>query len=255
MIGCIIQARTNSKRLPKKILKILDDKKNVLEYVINQVKNSTKIDKIVIATTEKIDDDIIMNISKSNNCDYFRGSEKDVLDRYFNCAKKFNFDVIVRITSDCPLIDPEIIDKVLEKFLMEDYDYVTNTFPRTYPKGLDVEVFSYSILERMCKDAKLPSEREHVTQFILNHDEFRIGNVEYENDLSQLRWTLDQKEDLDFLLNVIKGIDSRPILMDNILKLLEKNPELKEINSGIDPDQGIKKSKEEDKIFLKGNNN
>jgi spore coat polysaccharide biosynthesis protein SpsF len=255
LIGCIIQARTNSKRLPKKILKILDDKKNVLEYVINQVKNSTKIDKIVIATTEKIDDDIIMNISKSNNCDYFRGSEKDVLDRYFNCAKKFNFDVIVRITSDCPLIDPEIIDKVLEKFLMEDYDYVTNTFPRTYPKGLDVEVFSYSILERMCKDAKLPSEREHVTQFILNHDEFRIGNVEYENDLSQLRWTLDQKEDLDFLLNVIKGIDSRPILMDNILKLLEKNPELKEINSGIDPDQGIKKSKEEDKIFLKGNNN
>jgi spore coat polysaccharide biosynthesis protein SpsF len=255
LIGCIIQARTNSKRLPKKILKIIDNNKNVLEYVINQVKNSTKIDKIVIATTEKVDDDIIINISKSNNCDYFRGSEKDVLDRYFNCAKRFNFDVIVRITSDCPLIDPEIIDKVLEKFLTEDYDYVTNTFPRTYPKGLDVEVFSFSVLERMWINAKLPSEREHVTQFILNHDEFRIGNVEHENDLSQLRWTLDQKEDLEFLLNIIKGIDSRPILMNNILNLLEKNPELKEINSGIDPDQGIKKSKEEDKAFLKENNN
>ena len=255
MIGCIIQARVNSTRFPKKILQNLDGKKCVLDYVINQVKNSKKIDQIIIATTSLKDDDIVIDISEKNDCQVFRGDEDDVLDRYFQCARKFELDAIVRITSDCPLIDPQIIDQVIGEFESGSFDYVTNTFPRTYPKGLDVEVFSYSILERMCKDAKLPSEREHVTQFILNHDEFRIGNVEYENDLSQLRWTLDQKEDLDFLLNVIKGIDSRPILMDNILKLLEKNPELKEINSGIDPDQGIKKSKEEDKIFLKGNNN
>ena len=253
MIGCIIQARTNSKRLPKKILKILDDKKNVLEYVINQVKNSTKIDKIVIATTEKIDDDIIMNISKLNNCDYFRGSEKDVLDRYFNCAKKFNFDVIVRITSDCPLIDPELIDEVLDKFRIGGYDYVTNTFPRTFPKGLDVEVFSFSVLEKMWINAKLPSEREHVTQFILNNNKFKIGNIKHKNNLSHLRWTLDQKEDLEFLKKIISNIETRPILMNYVLKVLNQKPELIDINSGIDPDQDIKKSKEEDKKFLKGN--
>lgn len=254
MIGCIIQARTNSKRLPKKVLKVIDNGKNVLECVINQIKHSTKIDKIVIATTEKVDDDIITDISKLNDCDYFRGSEKDVLDRYFNCAKKFNFDIIVRITSDCPLIDPQVVDKVIEKFEMEDHDYVTNTFPRTFPKGLDVEVFSFSALENMWKNAKLPSEREHVTQFILNHDEFRIGNIKHKNDISNLRWTLDQKEDLDFLLKVIERIDTRPILMNKVLELLENKSELTEINSWIDPDQGIKKSKNEDKDFLEKNN-
>mgnify|MGYP005659536037 CR=1 FL=1 len=113
MIGCIIQARVNSTRLPKKVLKNIDDKKKVLEFIINQVKYSKKIDKIVIATTTKNDDDIITMISKKNNCDYFRGSEKDVLDRYYYCAKKFNFNSIVRITSDCPLIDPQIIDNVM----------------------------------------------------------------------------------------------------------------------------------------------
>ena len=128
----------------------------------------------------------------------------------------------ILIVDGPPLIDPEIIDKVLEKFVMGNYDYVTNTFPRTYPKGLDVEVFSFSVLEKIWKDAKLPSEREHVTQFILNNNKFRIGNIENENDLSQLRWTLDQKEDLEFILNVIKEVDSRPILMNKVLKVLEK---------------------------------
>ena len=253
MIGCIIQARTNSKRLPKKILKIIDNKKNVLECVINQVKHSNKIEKIVIATTKEIEDDIITDISKLNDCDYFRGSEKDVLDRYFNCAKKFNFDVIVRITSDCPLIDPELIDEVLEKFRIGSYDYVTNTFPRTFPKGLDVEVFSFSVLEKMWINAKLPSEREHVTQFILNNNKFKIGNIKHKNNLSHLRWTLDQKEDLEFLKKIISDIETRPILMNYVLKVLNQKPELIDINSGIDPDQGIKKSKEEDKKFLKGN--
>jgi spore coat polysaccharide biosynthesis protein SpsF (cytidylyltransferase family) len=249
LIGCIIQARVNSKRLPKKVIKKLDDSKNVLEYVIDQVKQSTKINQIVIATTEEIQDDIITVISKKNNCDYFRGSENDVLDRYYNCAKKFNFNSIVRITSDCPLIDPQIIDKVIEKFESKNYDYVTNTFPRTFPKGLDVEIFSFKILEKIWKIAKLPSEREHVTQFILNNNEFRIGNVKHEDNLSNLRWTIDQNEDYEFLLNIVKRLPDRPILINDILKVLEKEPWLSKINMGIDPNEGIKKSKKEDKEF------
>lgn len=251
MIGCIIQARVNSKRLPKKVLKNLDNSKNVLEFVIDQVKQSKKIDKIVIATTTKVDDDIITMISKKNNCDYFRGKENDVLDRYYNCANFFNFDSIVRITSDCPLIDPQIIDKVIEKFESEDYDYVTNIFPRTFPKGLDVEIFSFKILEKIWKIAKLPSEREHVTQFILNNNKFRIGNIKHNYDLSNLRWTLDQKEDFEFLLNIVKRIQERPILINNVLTVLKKEPWLSEINIGIDPNEGIKKSKKEDEEYLK----
>lgn len=251
MIGCIIQARMCSSRLPGKVMMKLDEKRNVLEWVINQVKYSKKIDKIVIATTTKNDDDVIVNISKENDCDYFRGSEKDVLDRYFHCARKFNFDSIVRITSDCPLVDPQIIDNVVEKFESENYDYVTNTFPRTFPKGLDVEIFSFTILEQMWREAKLPSEREHVTQFILNHNKFRIGNIKYDYDLSNLRLTLDQKEDFEFLSNIIKKIHNRPILINHVLKLLSDEPWLSKINSGIDPNKGIKKSKKEDIDFIK----
>ena len=111
MIGCIIQARVNSQRLPGKILKDLDEKNNALEYVLNQLKHSKKIDQIVIAATDLNDDNIIANFAEKNNCDCYRGSEKDVLDRYFQCAKNFKFNTIVRITSDCPLIDPELIDE------------------------------------------------------------------------------------------------------------------------------------------------
>ena len=133
------------------------------------------------------------------------------------------------------------------------YDYVSNTINPTFPDGLDVEVFSFSVLEKMWINAKLPSEREHVTQFILNNNKFKIGNIKHKNNLSHLRWTLDQKEDLEFLKKIISNIETRPILMNYVLKVLNQKPELIDINSGIDPDQGIKKSKEEDKKFLKGN--
>ena len=197
MIGCIIQARVNSTRVPKKILQNLDKEDSVLEYVINQVKNSKKINQIIIATTSLKDDDIVIDISEKNGCNVFRGSEDDVLDRYFQCARKFELDVIVRVTSDCPLIDPQIIDQVIEEFESGNFDYVTNTFPRTFPKGLDVEIFSRETLDKMWKNAELPSEREHVTQFIFNNNEFRIGNVKNDVDLSDMRWTLDEKEDLE----------------------------------------------------------
>jgi spore coat polysaccharide biosynthesis protein SpsF len=251
LIGCIIQARVNSKRLPKKILKCLDEKNNALEYVISQLKSSRKIDKIVIATTSSNEDDIIVDFAKENNYHYFRGSEKDVLDRYFQCAKSFNFNTIVRITSDCPLIDPHIVDKVIEKFESTNYDYVTNTFPPTFPKGLDVEIFKFSILEHIWKNAILPSEREHVTQYLFNNKEFKIGNLKNEHNLSKLRWTLDQEEDFEFLCQIIRRVKKRPILMNDVLTVLSCEPQLSKINSHIDPDEGLKKSKKEDEEFKK----
>tara|TARA_B100001540_G_scaffold309217_1_gene325070 strand:- start:640 stop:1410 length:771 start_codon:yes stop_codon:yes gene_type:complete len=251
LIGCIIQARVNSTRFPKKILQNLDKEYKVLEYVINQVKNSKKIEQIIIATTSLKDDDVVVDISKKNGCKSFRGSENDVLDRYFQCAKKFELDVIVRITSDCPLIDPHIIDQIIEEFESGKFDYVTNTFPRTFPKGLDVEIFSRETLEKMWKNSELPSEREHVTQFIFNNDGFRIGNVKNDVDLSDMRWTLDEKKDFEFLVSIIERIKNKPILKNDVLEILSKEPLLQDINSGIDPNQGIKISREKDAEFLK----
>ena len=253
MIGCIIQARVGSKRLPKKILKNLDKKYNVLEYVINQLKYSKKIDKIIIATTLSRQDEVIVDFAKKHNYEYFRGSENDVLDRFYQCAKKFNLDTIVRITSDCPLIDPNIVDQVIEKFTLTNSDYVTNTFPRTFPKGLDVEIFNFIVLANMWKNATLPSEREHVTQFVFNNKKFKIENFKNEQNLSSLRWTIDYEKDYEFLCKIIQKIVKRPILMNDVLKILDAEPDLKEINSNIDPNEGLEKSKKEDKKFLDKN--
>ena len=253
MIGCIIQARVGSKRFPKKILKNLDKKYNVLEYVINQLKSSKKIDKIIIATTLSRQDEVIVDFAKKHNYEYFRGSENDVLDRFYQCAKKFNLDTIVRITSDCPLIDPNIVDQVIEKFTLTNSDYVTNTFPRTFPKGLDVEIFNFIVLANMWKNATLPSEREHVTQFVFNNKKFKIENFKNEQNLSSLRWTIDYEKDYEFLCKIIQKIVKRPILMNDVLKILDAEPDLKEINSNIDPNEGLEKSKKEDKKFLDKN--
>ena len=239
MIGCIIQARVGSKRLPGKILKKLDKKYNVLEYVINQLKFSKKIDKIIIATTLSKHDEVIVDFAKKHNYEYFRGSENDVLDRFYQCAKKFNLDTIVRITSDCPLIDPNIVDQVIEKFTLTNNDYVTNIFPRTFPKGLDIEIFDFIVLTHMWKNATLPSEREHVTQFVFNNKKFKIGNFENKQNLGNLRWTIDYEKDYEFLCKIIQKIEKRPILMNDVLKILNSEPDLKKINSNTDPNEGL----------------
>ncbi len=251
MIGCIIQARVSSTRFPKKILQNLDKENKVLEYVISQVKNSKKVDQIIIATTSLKDDDVVVDISEKNGCEVFRGSEDDVLDRYFQCARKFELDVIVRVTSDCPLIDPQVIDQIIGEYESGSFDYVTNTFPRTFPKGLDVEVFSRETLDKMWKNAELPSEREHVTQFVFDNNEFRIGNVKNNVDLSYMRWTLDERKDFEFLVSIIKRIKNKPILKNDVLEILSREPSLLKVNSGIDPDYGIKTSREKDIDFLK----
>ena len=249
MIGCIIQARVGSSRLPQKVLLNLDEKNSTLLYVINQLKNCKNLDKIVVATTDLEQDNVIEDLMGKNGIPYFRGNEKNVLDRYYYCAKKFDLDVIVRVTADCPLIDPEIVDKIIEKFDSKSDDYISNTLKNTFPKGTDVEVFTFQALEKAWREAELPSEKEHVTPYIRNKEKFKIKNFENKEDLSKFRWTLDRKEDLELIREIIKRIQKRPIMMRDILNVLKQEPHLFEINQNIDPNEGINKSKQEDRLF------
>lgn len=252
MIGCIIQARMGSSRLPGKVLMKLNENCSTLDFVLNQLSFSTLIDKIIIATTNLVQDDIIEQTAKNLGIECFRGNSDDVLDRYYNCAKKFQMDNIVRITSDCPLIDPGIVDEVISKYKSGNYDYFTNTLIRTYPIGTDVEIFSFEILEKTWQNATLPSEREHVTPFIRNKKmNFRVGNLENKKKLDHVRWTLDRQEDLDLIREIISKINKKPILMNDILNLFSAEPQLIKINENISQDEGIIKSLKKDEEFSK----
>tara|TARA_Y100000996_G_scaffold178663_1_gene139587 strand:- start:746 stop:1516 length:771 start_codon:yes stop_codon:yes gene_type:complete len=248
LIGGIIQARMGSSRLPGKVMMKLDDKNTVLEYVINQLSFCKLIDRRIIATTDLEQDNIIEETGKTLGLEIFRGSSDNVLDRYYECAKKFKVDHIVRITSDCPLIDPEIVDRVIEEYLTKKYDYVSNTLPRTFPIGTDVEIFSFSSLEKIWENATLSSEKEHVTPYIRNKkEEFSIGNIENSEKIGHLRWTLDRVEDYNLIKKIVSEIDNRPIFIANILDLFSKQPELIKINEHISSSEGMIKSLEKDK--------
>ena len=250
MIGCIIQARMGSSRLPGKTLMKLNKYRTTLDFVINQLSFSALLDKIVIATTNLEQDDIIEKNAKTLGIDCFRGSSDDVLDRYYHCAKKFQINTIVRITSDCPLIDPQIVDQAIRKYQSEDYDYVTNTLSRSYPIGTDVEIFSFEILEKTWQKAILPSEREHVTLFIRNKKlNFKLGNLKNSKNLGHLRWTLDRVEDLNLIRKIVVKINKNPILMNDILNLFSLEPELIKINEHITQNEGMLKSLKKDDEF------
>ena len=251
MIGCIIQARMGSSRLPGKALMKSDSGKPLLYYVINQLRYCSKVKNLVIATTTNQEDDEIEKFANNNSINVFRGKEKDVLDRYFQCAKKYSFSTIVRITADCPLIDPQIVDKVIEQFFSGNYDFATNTLMRTFPIGTDVEVFSFSALNKAWENAQLPSEREHVTPYLHNKEDFKIINVENDKNISNLRLTVDRIEDFELIKQILNDISINPIHLEDVLELFSRKPELIEINKHINHNEGFNKSLEEDKEFIK----
>ena len=238
----IIQARMGSSRLPGKILMKLNGI-SILECLLKQISFSVKLDGFILATTLNEEDDIIETFAKENSIDFFRGSSSDVLDRYFQCAKKHSVDNIVRITSDCPLLDPQILDKVISLFITRKYDYVNNFFKRTYPFGTEVEVFSFNTLEKVWKNAKLYSQREHVTPYIYdNPNLFSIGYIENDINLSNLHWAVDRIDDLKFVRLIYQNIAKTPILLSDIMKLLNQNPSLLDINKNTNPREGYEKS-------------
>jgi len=246
----IVQVRMSSSRLPGKVMMKVDSKHPVLYYVITQLQFSKNLDKIIVATSTHEEDDIIADYVNNLGIICFRGSLKDVLDRYYQCAKEFSVKDIVRITSDCPLIDPTIVDEVIEKFKSNSYDVFTNSgpFPGTFPQGTDVEVFSFQALEKAWKNAKKPSEREHVTAYFYNNEnDFKIGYLNHSKNISHLRWCVDRIPDLELVRKIVSKINKKPILMTHILDLFSKEPHLQDINKNHIVNEGGLKSLEEDK--------
>ena len=252
MIGCIIQARMGSSRLPGKVLKNVTNTASVLKFQLEQLSFSKSMEKIIVATTTLDEDEPIVDFCSKNNIEYFRGDPKNVLDRYYRCAKKYNLTTIVRIPSDKPLIDPEIVDDIVKHH--KSHDYVTNFLTSSYPSGTEVELVNFETLKAVWEKAKLPSELEHVTKYIHTHqNEFNVLNIEFSKNLSHLGWAVDRIEDLILVQEIISKIDKRPILIKDILELFEKEPQLIEINKDVDRNEGNIKSLKEDETYLNHN--
>ena len=235
-VAAIIQARVGSTRLPNKVLKDLCGKP-VLWHVWNRLRQSKTIDEIVIATTTLTEDDAIEKFCSENNISFSRGSSDDVLDRYYNAAKNYSADTIIRITADCPLIDPQVVDKVVDTFLNGNYDYASNCIKRTFPRGFDTEVFSFLTLEKTHLNATQQHEREHVTSFIYTHkDLFSIGSYEDKVDRSFHRWTVDTPEDFLLIEEIYTALYpiKQLFLFEDILKLFDERPELFDINHNVE---------------------
>jgi spore coat polysaccharide biosynthesis protein SpsF len=211
----------------------------VLEHVIDRVRQSKLIDEIIIATTTHNRDDVIETEALRCRVEVFRGSEDDVLSRYYYAAKENDLDVVVRITSDCPLIDPKVLDEVIQCYVNNDYDIVSNAgsdlSKRTYPRGLDTEVFSFKVLEKSYANAKETYQREHVTPYIYENS---IGAYYYKNDVdySKHRWTLDTDEDFNLLSEIYKHLyhGEHDFYLSDIVKLFEVKEELFNINAHVE---------------------
>lgn len=235
MFAAIIQARVGSTRLPNKTFARLAGKP-LIWHVVDRLKFSKNINKIIVATTILPEDNLIEDWCVENNCSFFRGSEDNVLNRFYETAKCYDVENIVRITADDPFKDPEIIDRIIELFLSNKLDFAYNNNPPTFPEGLDTEVFSFKALETANKFASNPFEKEHVTQyFYKNLNLFKSMNYTHSQNLSYLRWTIDTEKDLDMARKVYKElyVDSKIFLMHEILHLIKEKPHLGTINSDV----------------------
>jgi len=239
----LIQARMGSSRFPGKVLEDLAGRP-MLWHVVDRVRCAKSVDKVVIATTDRAVDDPVAQFCCRERIGCFRGSEEDVLDRFYRAARTNGADMVVRITADCPLIDPAVIDKVVARFERGDCDYVSNCLRYTYPDGLDTEVFSFAALERAWREAKKPSEREHVTPY-LRTEGFRTANVESEIPVSptQYRWTVDHPADLQFVRAVYSAFSENGAFgFEKVFDLLKRRPDLAAIQAETITNEGYYKS-------------
>lgn len=250
-IVCIVQARMSSSRLPGKVMMPLAGKP-VIEQVFHQLSFSRRIRQAMLATSIDPRDEALAAWAGRSGIALFRGSLDNVLDRFYRAARQQAADAVVRVTADCPVIDPDVLDRVIEAFIDTDRDYVTNANPPTFPDGLDCEVFSMAALETAWKCAALQSEIEHVTPYIRNHPErFRLGNVASEANLQHLRWTLDNREDYQLLSAVYDHLYRTDdcIRMGAVLALMERQPELAGLNRHLKRNEGLMKSLQQDKTI------
>lgn len=234
-VAAIIQARRGSSRLPDKVFLELSNKP-LLEHVVYRLKNSDFLHEIIIATTNLPSDNLIESWANSNKISVFRGSENNVLERYYEAAKKFNVDVIVRITADDPFKDYRLVDEAVSVLIENKLDFVCNNNPVSFPEGLDVEVLTFNALEVSYNNAISDFDKEHVTQYIhKNKDKFNIANIQNDKDLSFYRWTLDTIEDYQFAQKIYSELykEGDVFLKEEIFDLLEKTPSIMELNNKV----------------------
>ncbi len=233
----ITQARMTSTRLPRKVLKEVLGK-SLLEYHVERLLQVTNADEVVVATTTNDTDVPIVELCGKLGVACFRGSEEDVLSRYYGAALEFGADVIVRVTSDCPLIDPAVIDRVIGRFVerQPEVDYVANTLERTYPRGMDTEVLTFAALDEAHREATETPDREHVTRFVYMHPErYRMQNVAFESDQSGHRWTVDTPEDFELIRLMLEAfyVAKPRFTLEDCLEVSSQHPEWSKINKQV----------------------
>ena len=241
MIQAFIQARMSSTRLPNKVLKRVLDK-SILAFLVERVKRAQHIDQIVILTSDQNEDDAIENEARHLNVKCFRGDLNNVLKRFYDASIEFPSQHIVRLTADCPLLDPCLLDKVIEHHLNTDSDYTSNCQSNSFPDGLDVEVFTAQSLKTSYKFADKPSELEHITQFIRNHpNNFIINEVCSPVDLSHHRWTVDEPSDFQLIEKILHFIYPRNpnFSYKDVLELFAQKPSLLQINQHFQRNEGL----------------
>jgi spore coat polysaccharide biosynthesis protein SpsF len=247
MVGAIIQARMTSSRLPGKILlKVMG--RPIISYLLERLRFCRRVDEIVLATTINDADDALISAVEKENILIYRGSENDVLDRYYQAAKAHHIDHIMRITADCPLIDPQLCDHVVEIYQQSEVEFAF--LGPTFAEGLDCAVFSFQALEKAWREARLKSEREHVTPYLHNHPEyFRKVDIQNDQDDSHYRITVDEESDFqvvkEILLNLYRN-GEYPFLINEIKTFLDSHPEIFNLNAHIIRNEGLLKSLKED---------
>ena len=241
----ITQARSGSTRLPGKILMKINGE-FLLDIHLKRLSKCNNVSKIIVATTDKPEDKVIYDYAIDLGFNSFRGSESDVLDRFYQAVRKEKPDWIVRVTSDCPLIDPELVDSVIRFAKKNNVDYTSNILIENYPDGQDIEVFKYSALEIAWKNAKLCSEREHVTPYIRNNSDFNEGslfsaiNFPSPYDYSKIRMTVDETKDLELITNLINDLGTDKSWLEYTNHIIKND--LNKINDSIIRNEGFLKS-------------
>lgn len=247
----ILQARLSSTRLPGKVLlPILG--RPMLELQVERILRSTKISELLIATSTSPEDEKIVALCLRLGIRYYQGQLDDVLDRFYKAAEETGPENVIRLTGDCPLVDPSVIDRVVTYFESDTFDYASNTLEPTFPDGLDVEVFTFSGLRRCWSEARLPSEREHVTPYFYSNPQiFKLGSYKDQINRSNIRWTVDEAADYELITKIYEGCyrNNAKFDMNDVLTFLESNPELMEINANFQRNEGYLKSLEKDKKF------